>query len=228
MPTFPVNEVYATILGEGSFAGVAAICVRLQGCAIHCQYCNVKHTWALDEGAQISARELEAKRGAKSTYSTVSIPELVGIIRRRIAGRALKHVLITGGEPAAYELLPLLLALRREGWAVSIETSGAYPVPMRLDYFLTLSPRFDMPYGHKVLPTVWVRADEIRLAVGSPADIDRFLAEADPWLPFEEKRIYLQPFDHSEGAVAVCVEQAKARGWAMVLPHSLAGVVPWH
>ncbi len=53
-PRYPVNELFETLQGEGSFTGVPAIFVRLQGCPVGCPWCDTRHTWDLRPEAETS------------------------------------------------------------------------------------------------------------------------------------------------------------------------------
>ncbi len=100
-----VNEVYASIQGEGPETGSPAVIARLTGCNLRCSYCDSTHAFF---------------RGKKTE---------IGDLVERIASFRLSRVLITGGEPLAQAATPSLCkALIRRGLNVSIETNGSYPV----------------------------------------------------------------------------------------------------
>ena len=57
----PVNELFATVQGEGAYTGTPAVFVRLQGCNVGCPWCDTKHTWTVDPDNAISAEAMLAK-----------------------------------------------------------------------------------------------------------------------------------------------------------------------
>src|SRR5690606_18707976 len=102
----PVMEAFYTIQGEGFNTGVAAYFIRLGGCPVGCHWCDVKESWD----------------GSKHPQVRIS----------KIVEDALKHpartVVITGGEPAIYDLTDLTRELKAKGFTILMETSGAYPI----------------------------------------------------------------------------------------------------
>lgn len=97
-----VCEIFGSIQGESSFAGLPCIFIRLSGCNLRCSYCDT--TYAYNDGSEMS------------------IEEVMGIIRRS----GLYLVEITGGEPLLQkEVFPLIERLVEEGYKVLIETNGS-------------------------------------------------------------------------------------------------------
>lgn len=101
--TLLVHEIYASIQGESTFAGLPCVFVRLTGCHLRCVWCDTPH--AFQEGHCLTiARVLES-----------------------VLALAPRLVEVTGGEPLAQpECLPLLTALANTGRQVLLETSGAW------------------------------------------------------------------------------------------------------
>lgn len=97
-----VCEIFSSIQGESSFAGLPCTFIRLSGCNLRCSYCDT--TYAYNDGSEMS------------------IEEVMGIIRRS----GLYLVEITGGEPLLQkEVFPLIERLVEEGYKVLIETNGS-------------------------------------------------------------------------------------------------------
>jgi 7-carboxy-7-deazaguanine synthase len=97
-----VCEIFTSIQGESSYAGMSCTFVRLTGCNLRCSYCDT--TFAYDEGTELSEEDILMK------------------IRR--AGIGL--VEITGGEPLLQkEIYPFIKRLIEEGYRVLIETNGS-------------------------------------------------------------------------------------------------------
>ena len=103
-----VAEVFFSIQGEGPTAGVPAVFVRLQGCTVGCSWCDTKYSWDPEGGREVHLDALVAEA----------------------LGHPCRRVVITGGEPLESPLFaPLVRALRREGFALEVETSGTCPPP---------------------------------------------------------------------------------------------------
>ena len=101
-----ISEIFKSIQGEGTHAGLPCIFVRLTGCNLRCTWCDT--AYAFHGGQKMSVEEVfervEALRG-----------DAVG-------GRLVE---LTGGEPLLQqEVYPLADRLLAAGYAVLIETSG--------------------------------------------------------------------------------------------------------
>jgi 7-carboxy-7-deazaguanine synthase len=222
----PVNETFTTIQGEATWTGRPPIFIRLQGCTVGCPWCDTKHTWRLDEASRVEVQEALTKpQSGTAAWALASVDDL---IRRCRDARPISHVVITGGEPCAYDLRPLTGMLLAGGFSVQVETSGTYPVLVTPGTWVTLSPKVDMPGGRMVLTQAISRADEIKHPVGKEADLDA-LAEIlarrrgalSPPCP-----VWLQPLSLSPKATAFAAEACKANGsWRLSIQgHALAGI----
>lgn len=102
-----IIEIYKSVQGESSFAGLPCIFVRLAGCNLRCTWCDSEYTFTA--GRKMSLDEVMAE---VKTLECVSLVE------------------ITGGEPMLQEreVVPLMEDLLNEGYEVLIETSGERPL----------------------------------------------------------------------------------------------------
>lgn len=100
-----VNEIFYSIQGESTHAGMACVFVRLSGCNLRCVWCDT--AYAFHEGQRMSvARVLE-----------------------QIDGYGCPLVEVTGGEPLLQpEVIPLMDELLRRGYHVLLETGGSLPI----------------------------------------------------------------------------------------------------
>jgi 7-carboxy-7-deazaguanine synthase len=113
-----VNEVYLSLQGESTFAGLPCIFVRLTGCNLRCSYCDT--AYAFTEGQRTALTHIlnEVDRLA-TPYATAP----------RIEGHRVPLVELTGGEPLLQpNARPLMTALCDRGFTVLIETSGAHDI----------------------------------------------------------------------------------------------------
>jgi len=100
-----ISEIFFSLQGETSRAGLPTVFVRLTGCPLRCVWCDTEH--AFSGGNKMS---LDA-------------------ILEEVRGYGVPHVCVTGGEPLAQkDCLALLRALCDAAYAVSLETSGALDI----------------------------------------------------------------------------------------------------
>ena len=142
--TYPVMEHFYTIQGEGAYTGCAAYFIRLGGCDVGCVWCDVKDSWDADKHPQMSVKELTSI--VKQTPANI--------------------VVITGGEPAMYDLHPLITSLQNSQCRVHIETSGAYPIQGEPDWICLSPKKFKFPISESLK-----RADEFKAVVFHKSDI---------------------------------------------------------
>ena len=114
-----VNEIYLSLQGESTFAGLPCIFVRLTACDLRCSYCDT--AYAFTEGKKKSLAEiLEKIRGLAAPFKNSS---------RLARHPSLPLVELTGGEPLLQKNSgPLMKALCDDGFTVLIETSGAHDI----------------------------------------------------------------------------------------------------
>jgi 7-carboxy-7-deazaguanine synthase len=100
-----INEIFLSIQGESTHAGLPCVFVRLTGCNLRCGWCDT--AYAFDEG------------------TAMSVDEVV----ERVAGYACALVEVTGGEPLLQaDAIPLMRALLERGRDVLLETGGSRPI----------------------------------------------------------------------------------------------------
>jgi 7-carboxy-7-deazaguanine synthase len=100
-----INEIYKSIQGESSFAGLPCVFVRTTFCNLRCRWCDT--AYAFYEGDEQS---IESVLSAVRNYQC-------------------RLVEVTGGEPLLQkEVYPLITRLADEGYQVLIETSGSIPI----------------------------------------------------------------------------------------------------
>ncbi len=103
-----ITEIYKSIQGESTFAGLSCVFVRLTGCNLRCTWCDSEYTFV--GGHRMTLEEVETE------------------VLNLSPGRGL--VEITGGEPMLQdrEVVPLMERLLRAGYTVLLETSGERPL----------------------------------------------------------------------------------------------------
>jgi 7-carboxy-7-deazaguanine synthase len=204
---FFVNDIYPTIQGEGHFTGTPSVFVRLQGCDVGCPWCDTKYTWKLDnhlvEPSKISDNP--------ENFAKIAVPYVIQAVEKY----RIKHVVITGGEPAKYDLTVLSSALIRRTKTVQVETSGTHDLAINHDAWVTVSPKYNMRGGYKVLETVLYRANEIKFPIASEKDaalLESLLKDFP-----KDTEICLQPISQNKRATQICVDIAMKRGMKLSL-----------
>jgi 7-carboxy-7-deazaguanine synthase len=103
-----ITEIYKSLQGESTYAGVPCVFVRLTGCNLRCSWCDTEYSFY---------------GGRKMTPD-----EVFGEVERLSPGGGL--VELTGGEPMLQEreLVPFMEQLTAAGYTVLLETSGERPL----------------------------------------------------------------------------------------------------
>ncbi len=114
--TLVVNEIYLSLQGESTFAGLPCVFVRLTACNLRCSYCDT--AYAFTEGGKQTLPEILA-----------AIRKLVEPFQSGATANRLPLVELTGGEPLLQpNALPFMKALCDDGFTVLVETSGALDI----------------------------------------------------------------------------------------------------
>lgn len=100
-----ISEIFYSLQGEASRAGLPTVFVRLTGCPLRCVWCDTEHAFS---GGQ-----------------RMSLPRIL----EEVGHYGIRQVCVTGGEPLAQKnCLQLLSALCAAGHEVALETSGALDI----------------------------------------------------------------------------------------------------
>ncbi len=119
--TLVVNEIYLSLQGESTFAGLPCIFVRLTACNLRCSYCDT--AYAFTEGQRKSLAKIHAE------IQRLAEPFQIGDQRSAIGDSKLPLIEMTGGEPLLQpNVLPLMKKLCDDGFTVLLETSGALDI----------------------------------------------------------------------------------------------------
>jgi 7-carboxy-7-deazaguanine synthase len=178
----PLMEDFYTIQGEGFYQGHAAYFIRLGGCEVGCVWCDVKESWDAGLHPQVSVEDMVKKAAASGT---------------RIA-------VVTGGEPAMYDLQPLTTALKDAGLATNIETSGVYALTGQWDWVCFSPKKFKMPHE-----SIYGMANELKVIVYNKSDFQ--WAEEHAAKVGEGCELFLQPeWSKEKEMLPLIIEYVKA------------------
>lgn len=152
--TLVIHEIYASIQGESTFAGLPCTFVRTTGCNLRCTYCDT--TQAFYGGKRMARGDVLAEALAKGT----------------------PLVELTGGEPLLQPgVIPLLRELCDAGRTVLIETSGEADVS-RVDPRVHKIMDLKAPGSGESHRNRWsnlehiTEGDEIKFVLGSREDYE--------------------------------------------------------
>jgi 7-carboxy-7-deazaguanine synthase len=103
-----ITEIFKSIQGESSYAGLPCVFVRLTGCNLRCDWCDSEYTFT--GGSKMSLEEVQSEVERLSPNG--------GLVE------------VTGGEPMLQEreVIPLMERLLNSGFNVLLETSGERPL----------------------------------------------------------------------------------------------------
>ena len=165
--TLVINEIYLSLQGESTFAGLPCVFIRLTGCDLRCSYCDT--AYAFTEGKKKSLGEIlaEVKRLAGSFISGTSS-----------TSPKFPLVELTGGEPLLQKnSLSLMRQLCDAGFTVLIETSGAHdvsPVDSRVRRIVDLKCPSSGEAGRNRFENIphLKDSDEIKFVIGTIEDYE--------------------------------------------------------
>ncbi len=160
----PLMEHFNTIQGEGFFQGHAAYFIRLGGCDVGCVWCDVKESWEIN------------------AHPIVDVDK----IGQLPLGHKGNIVVVTGGEPALFNLSPLTQAFQKNNLKCHIETSGAYELTGQWDWICVSPKKFKKP-----IKTVVEKANELKVIVYNHSDFE--WGEQYAQLTNKNCKLFLQP-----------------------------------
>ncbi|HZL42045.1 MAG TPA: radical SAM protein [Verrucomicrobiae bacterium] len=163
-----VNEIYLSLQGESTFAGLPCIFVRLTACNLRCSYCDTAYAFAEGKKMTLDAVADHVDRLAASFPERSLAP---GPFR-------LPLVELTGGEPLLQKSsLPLMRRLCDRGYTVLLETSGALDISA-VDSRVRRIMDLKCPSSGESDRNCWqniqhlTAADEVKFVIGTQEDYD--------------------------------------------------------
>jgi 7-carboxy-7-deazaguanine synthase len=149
-----VTEIFASIQGESTHAGLPFAFVRLTGCNLRCRYCDT--TYAYDGGEELP----------------------VETILDRVKAFGLSRVAVTGGEPLIQDnAFGLVKKLLDRGYTVLVETNGAVSLAP-LDPRAVKVMDVKCPSSGEAAKMAWgnfsvlTPQDEVKFVIADAADYD--------------------------------------------------------
>lgn len=158
-----INEIYLSLQGESTYAGLPCIFIRLTACNLRCSYCDTAYAFAEGRKMLLPDIEQEVDRLALPFASAAGTEKL-------------PLVELTGGEPLLQpHALPLMRRLADRGFRVLLETSGAHDIAA-IDPRVHRIMDLKCPSSGEVERNRWENiahlraADEIKFVIGTVED----------------------------------------------------------
>jgi 7-carboxy-7-deazaguanine synthase len=149
-----INEIYLSVQGESTWAGLPCVFVRLTFCDLRCSYCDTEY--AFYEGKKQSLGEIVA---AVLAYDCPLVE-------------------ITGGEPLLQKnVLPLATMLADAGRTILLETSGAHDISVvdpRVHRIMDLKTPGSGEVERNLFSNIahLTERDEVKFVIGSRKDYE--------------------------------------------------------
>ena len=160
----PIMEFFYTIQGEGFYSGRAAFFIRIAGCDVGCVWCDVKDSWDSE----------------KHPLQTIDF------LIEQVVTSGTNLVVITGGEPAMYDLTALTNRLKTINVEIAMETSGCYNLIGQIDWYCFSPKKFKAPVDQ-----AYQLASELKVVISHPSDFQ--WAETHAEKINTSCKLYLQP-----------------------------------
>jgi 7-carboxy-7-deazaguanine synthase len=164
--TLVVNEIYISLQGESTYAGLPCVFVRMTACNLRCSYCDT--AYAFTEGSKMAMADVLAEVERLATpYQNARVVGSIG---------KLPLVELTGGEPLLQKgSLELMRILCERGFTVLIETSGALdigPVDARVRRIMDMKcPSSGEVARNRVENVAHLKStDEVKFVIGTEED----------------------------------------------------------
>ena len=154
-PTLEVSELFFSIQGESSYAGLPCVFIRTSGCNLRCNYCDAQYTYQ-EKHSVLSIKKIQEY--------TKKYPDAI--------------VEITGGEPLMQRNTPLLAAqLVDDGRTVLVETNGSQDIsvlPSQIIKIIDVKCPDSGMHQHNLLENLkhMSKVDELKFVLSSREDYD--------------------------------------------------------
>jgi 7-carboxy-7-deazaguanine synthase len=198
IPTYPVCEIFGpTLQGEGIHSGRVATFIRFAGCDSNCEWCDTKYAWDTGGVMQMDTTEIVVE----------TIKHMHGLQ---------KLVVITGGNPALYNLGDLVDRLHAARIEVHVETQGTkFPAWLGKADFISFSPK----PSKEVLKGNWLPMKDINRMLHLIKNITKgqlkFIIDTD------EEYAYAKNIASIEPTVPMVFQPKFVIGKAVSIPHDL-------
>lgn len=206
-----LNELFASLQGEGMYAGTPMLFIRTSTCNLRCSWCDQPDSVA------------EGFRGHTLKALPTPASDIFQWARRHPDYR---HVCITGGEPTLQDLSPLTSLLKGFQYKLHLETNGTHcPGWIHSIDHICLSPKRDS----NVHRDMWELASEVKIIIDEDSTIEQVQEVLN--IVDEDVPVYLQPANHmnsiNDTLLKKTIEMVQMDPWQLRLSvqmHKVLGV----
>ncbi len=202
--TLEVQHIFATIQGEGMYAGWPAIFIRLGGCNLACTFCDTEF----------------------ESFQAISLDNILDKVYL-LAGDVYRLAVITGGEPLRQPIMPLCERLLEKGLQVQIETNGTLYRPLPEGVDIICSPKNTGQGYAPVRPDLLRCVSALKFLISAQRKEYEDVANVGQ---SKETPIYVQPMDEHDPTKNAAntqraIELAQCYGYRLSLQlHKIIGV----
>lgn len=170
-----VQEIFATIQGEGPNVGVASVFIRLGGCNLACEFCDT-------EFESFKLKNLED-----------IISEIENLSKNKLAKKVRNLVVITGGEPMRQPIEKLCNELIKRKFIVQIETNGTIFRELNKKVEIICSPKNNGSGYKKIRPDLLERITAFKFIIS--ASNKNYKQVPDVGQSGYKTHVFIQPMD---------------------------------
>lgn len=207
-----VQEIFATIQGEGIYAGHPAVFVRLGGCNLACKFCDTEF----------------------DSYKNFSLKKIIAEVQKLAKNSAEKRVrnlvVITGGEPLRQPIERLCEELVRLKFTVQIETNGTLFRQLPDAVKIICSPKTTNKKYHKIRGDLLARIDAFKFLISTGNAGNKDYQDVAEFAKNSKIPIYVQPMDEYDAKknqknLQLAIRLAAENGYFLSLQlHKILGI----
>ncbi len=176
-----VNEIFYSLQGEGSLAGLPSVFIRLAGCPLRCRWCDTGYARDPQVGTEMTPQAI--------------LPQIADYPTRRLV--------MTGGEPTAHAgLAEFVRPFGQAGYHITLETSGYRFVPDLPIQLASISPKLSNTGAAPAAERLFLAAIrqyiqtypyQLKFVVDTPGDLNEIAACLEQLDQVDPERVYLMP-----------------------------------
>lgn len=164
-----IQDIFATIQGEGPYTGFPAVFIRVGGCNLACSFCDTEF----------------------ESFKIMSLQDIISRVKKSIEGINCNLCVITGGEPFRQPIGPLCNKLLEIGLNVQVESNGTLfqEIPKKVE--VVCSPKITNGKYYKIREDLEPYIIAYKFLVSKNMEYYNYIPKWD----FKNKKVYIQPID---------------------------------